>query len=132
MRTRGPVTLRAAAEAMDPEDAVAWLLDIVEGQAGHDPGGIATLMRWGFRAQEARLLSLLLAAGPTGLSHDRIQTGISVTGEPVMPDHARVVILKTRRHLLRLGWPVWVSSIWGFGYCADAAPDFAPPVFGGE
>ena len=130
--TRQAKTLRAAAEAMDPEDAVAWLLDIVETQAGHDPGGIATMIRWGFRAQEARLLSLLLAAGPTGLSHDRVQIGMSVTGEPVTPDHARVVIRRIKRHLLSLGWPVSIISLWGVGYCADHPPGFAPPAYGGE
>lgn len=79
---------------------------------------------WNLPPREARVLRLLLNAGPKGLSKDDIMTGLYGEDADTAPDIKviDVFVCKLRSKLAFHGIGEVIETLWGYGY---AIPDEA-------
>lgn len=114
---RAVESLRATVMDMPAIDAVNFLLDVIEAAIPeHAPENLERLRRFGFSNQQARILCVLWDATPKTVSLYTLCARMGGRDEAGNIDCLRVQIVKARKRLRQIGWPVEISNSRGAGY----------------
>lgn len=124
---------RSRVEEMKPIDAVAYLLSILD-HALVDPleKDMVPLLEHGFSRREARVLCALMDEDDHTLSKGCIFAhSLLYCDNPDDPPSVRfadMLILRIRRKLGGLNWPLRITTLRGYGYRLDGTEGFEIPA----